>query len=632
MTIFLLTYLLSALIVLVTGIVTVKLLGLKSNCPMSRIFLSFTFGLVVLPTLVAVFDTGGKTILSFNIILLGLLGWHGRQKKIEESETPPAYSMLYIVGAVFLLAFAYTYIGAGGAQLRRLQHQDYYFYAEVSRFIATTGTEAVLSDGGFFLSDLPGCRPYHFGDLWLFAVLKTINPAKSYMQLQVLVAFPLLFSVIALGAMALSRKLVPGSQIRQFLAAGFLFIGGFFLPDFLNPAPQTVWLWFLTKPVCSMSQPKIAFYILFLTATALRFLAKDRVRGLLILLFCVPFSVTAIPCVLAAGFLYSVIFLKDSFDRKIVASTYLVVFFAYCAFYLTFYGPRTAGIYSIGSQMPTAIGLTKATLRGVLFFLVPNFMVVAYPLLRESDSQLRELLKLYAFMLSIGVVVWGVLYATKDSHQFFWNLAFPIVTLTIGLGVLVLSRRSAIKALLLWAMFFFMGAVSTQWKGMVYFGAPTNVSPEFVEQVTAILNENRTIVRAGFFLAFAEDAGIHNGSHVTHTHTVAREVRALNDNLRMVSLSDLDFPLKDDGSEFTTHKKRYLAATPLGKFASAHPMVASDKMMENFIIHWKIQYAFAENTSLVPTKLEPFIRRKIVDTSSGQTFIEIDLDLLTESQ
>lgn len=613
------------------GAVVMYALRIGSRNEFTQVFLALVFGMIALTTVVAVVETQFKTVMLLNLFLFWLL-W---RKKGGESVGLSAFRVcrknFTLMLGLQVLLFVCAYTGVGGQNILRPPDPDIFFYAEASRQMVESGFEDPTGDRTIFTEGLQkGCTPYHYGDLWLTVFSKKVAPSLTYLQATVLLSYPFLLFLTTLGFLALASDINPSlNRWSLCLAIGGIFIGGVYLPAFLNPLPRTGWFNLLTRLTTPVSSPKITIYFIFVLALTCLFLEGKRLRAIWCLLFSATLSVTALPAALGAAALFSG---RGSSLEKEDRISLFCGSVAFGALFVLFYfamGKQGGHAQPLVIDWSTGTNLAKAVLRGMGFFVLPNLVLVALPLSRVRHET-KELFWLYFLILLVGAATWGMFYPDLNAPQLFWNIGVPIVCVSLAMGVLKLSLRHKVYAMLLWFSLIGMGILPD--KNFVYFRSPSRVSTEFRESALNLFDlHSRPEVRVGVLENYPSKLSRSNVAYVSFLLDLGVELRAVDDRLRMVALSDASFPISQTNQVLAARQKADLESYPLLHYTKAFPGLGKEEGIALFIVHWRVPYLLTMEDDLVPEVVSKAVRHKVVDSATGLTLLEIDLQRLQSS-
>jgi hypothetical protein len=224
-----------------------------------RVFFSLVLGYLFWVTTTAIFYTKGKTVLIFIPVIFIFWFYENlnylKNQRIAFRELLPSVIVLikelWLVGAFFLIFLVKHVISSGEV------NYDYLYYSNLSFFLKITGIE------GGNLSSLFQPEPYHYGDLWLNALVSTVFKTNHYHTI-IFITVPYLLLVVYSGVVSLIEeiglKFYGNIKLKLiYLYAGIIFIVAAYNYPFLDKFMEG------TENLVQMPKLAIVFFIIILT-------------------------------------------------------------------------------------------------------------------------------------------------------------------------------------------------------------------------------------------------------------------------------------------------------------------------------------------------------------------------------
>lgn len=444
-----------------------KLLAKAGGRPTS-LFSDFFIGLFTMVSIYAIIRTRGLTVL----LPIPFLSFYLMKAELLRSSIDPAYrrkEQIFLGLSVVLqfLFFLSTLVSFDGETVRYIAG-DFSIYYRMADRLNTYGVEAY----NFNINMQPGSpSPYHFGDLWLYAMvgrLVSLNPSVLF-----LVAFTVLSSLFTMGmytyALGFFKTKFRGNYwfvyvlIFSGLFASLRIVYPSFLMKYAEPYTFSIFNW---GKVILISCGVMALLILIQQ--------KKWIATALVAIMCCLLYLNATPAIFGALF---VLLLLAVAQKKIAPSIFFKANSLYIgvtvAYLLILYklvpmmSPQSAVHTYTAPSIFQDFGVLKYLRTALNIFiggffqfltLLPFGILLLLALLRGSNKQeLKQKILQTDFSIIFvvllffaGLASWAALYPLSvDTVQFFHNILAPIYSVAISLLLLYVFYVTKSKVIIL---------------------------------------------------------------------------------------------------------------------------------------------------------------------------------------
>ncbi len=311
---------------------------------------------------------------------------------------------------------------------------DNSFYARLSNYMVDFGIENTRLS---YIEINTTPEPYHYWDIWLIGIAKSISGLNSSYSLM-LIVYPFLCSLFALGAFTYFSTIFNKNRFILCLVSIFLCLFAGF--RFIEILP-----YFRDGYILSPSVSTKALFIGCLLVLSLTLIGQKRWNALIIYsaLSGVGF-VNLLPAFSIALFVflsYLILFRKNVFLKDILIG--LIVSAALFIYFYYFYkGSKT---FSISPQInlfyirKIVSSLVGSALQ--FFVLLPFFLLFIFLIFKKKRGKYFALEKSSLFFI-FGIAISGFLASSflwqfsAESVQFFYNVFIPVSAIFIGYVIL----------------------------------------------------------------------------------------------------------------------------------------------------------------------------------------------------
>lgn len=447
----------------------------------NQLFYKLVIGVVLIPTIYAIYKTNGITILSLNVVVLSMFMYHKRKMFFINSTSCFWKQFLVfdkgvIATNIALVVFYLIQLNSMfdlSSNITLALDKDYSYYARISGYLRDFGVENRNIE--YFLNEKGDISTYHYSELWLSAFINSLFGIHTQYTLYI-ITYPLLLSIVYSGLVPLIiqvEQLVKNSTINikssfvtYFLPYLFFTFSMFTIlyPNNIEILKMDIW----TSSILSM--PKLINIYIFGICILLSLL-KNNFYSVSIFACLLGISyTTVVPSLFSAIFLYLIY--KIVFDKlnilEAIYSFYPIIVTSILMFVLyTFFGERDSALpslfeiidnYNSFTSFKTAVNVFGKTIIQILITSSP-IIFLFYFLRRKIKSQF------YIFLLLItltGLMVYATLHQMHDAVQLWSNIYMPMINLfafsLLILGFLYTSNKfSVIKLFIL--IIFLVGLV-----------------------------------------------------------------------------------------------------------------------------------------------------------------------------
>ncbi len=627
-------------IILLSGKLTLFLLGKHYRNKFLHSLLELVYGLILVVSIFSFIKAGVKTI---NVILVifiiyslliipadplknkRMISWKGYFRTIFFIFTP---FLLFLLIQLFRFEF-FT------ANHIRLGFLDYSFYSDVSENFLINGIERIpnwynsFSGQLFSYSTNPG--PYHFFDLWLHSLVLYFSGLKGSFAF-VLLSIPLTCSFVSYAFYCLIKsyahkiKLLNSDTFSLPISILLTFsIGSFLL--FRIGYNETPFIY-----------PKLFItYILMIVTLLLIFdnLILEALLYILLLplfnIICLPFSVGT--CLLLCLYL---LFIKNEkgISLRLLLSTVILLLLLFLFYYIIF--PSSKESLSLvdnhfWSNFPkSTYTLFRGYLAPVWIYYLPlvfSILILLYEHLVIKKKQLNNLIiLLFCSGLTISYLLTAYMQHV-DSFQFVSNLVNPLATIiSVLLIIQLFPFNNWIKKLVLLLFFVQLGLSfyyyvfnekSKYFAGVAY-------SNSFLSQIKhdfKVSNKLGCYIKpvSAYSALFSLNPNISRFSAIFDVQ---------DNGFMQVSLS---IPFNDT-IPLEIREHAYVKASPFYKYHQALTKkgihLSDDDLRLSFVKYFKLEYLVLEPGAVLPVNFKPLIKDSFHDDDSGVTVITLSNSLL----
>lgn len=415
-------------------------------------------GLLSVVSVYAIVMTLGRTVLLLCPVLIVVLGFF--IKKVPETTQVPSVSQkrfvapLLIMSIIAVAAFIPSFISFSKGDIKFLG-DDQNFYVTLASYLNATGLENNVPD--FFGANYFTVAPYHYGDIWFFALLSKLSGVNTA-TLLALVGYPVLATVTACGVAATAEAIYPTLVIKWWKAAllpilvivasGFTFLYPSFIVDW-NRYDNS----FYNVP--KYLTPTILVIGLFLTYRRNQLIAFSAMAALASCFF----LSLGVPVILGASVIVILRYFRKriSFRQLVVCGILLVSGLAYpFLFYKLLTKPFTDLVYHsslalftkadvkravFGQAFSSVIQLCCYVVQGVFIYcLYRRLQTTAVDKVKPGG---RNILIFVLCFLLAGQLAMTVMYNFGDNWQLYAQLLLPIMNIAIATVLLIgLSNKA----------------------------------------------------------------------------------------------------------------------------------------------------------------------------------------------
>ncbi|MEI6948172.1 hypothetical protein V9K67_13330 [Paraflavisolibacter sp. H34] len=389
-------------------------------------------GLLLLTSCYALLVSGGKTILSCIPFLLLLLVHQVRQDAGEK--TVEGRKVLPWIAAGIGIFVAYYLQGflSPDATYVRYVAGDPLYYARLADYLNYTGVEASTPEY-LFQKEWP-VNPYHYGDVWVTALIARCSFVPAHYAL-LLVVYPLLAIIATAGVAGYVRNRFqqpPGPFIYFLLL--LVFFKGFAYGYNVAPAfyPKTLWpLCFIAGSFQLVFRKDVNALWIFVAIAGISFLNIGPAFGFGVVLF--------------AGFcaLQGQLRLKEMMVGGAACFAAVVFFFIFYSLLMPQTGdslvPQGQGAGALVKQLP-ALFFKKLYRQKADFFTLLLFaaLVAAGLFVQGGKAAVTRFVRAPEVAWSLLLLLSGLLFWViaepflYDSFQFFYNIVIIVTAISIA--------------------------------------------------------------------------------------------------------------------------------------------------------------------------------------------------------
>jgi len=368
-------------------------------------FAAFLGGAIFIASTYAIFAAGGLSILSaiFFLLLIYITGFSIRAKQLFGQPHPfkiwsrELFYALIIFSLVFVYQLFYFYDCFNKQALSIAP--DYTFYSRLASDLRDTGIENASIE--LFLDQPTEVSPYHYIEIWFAALISKVFGIHAQYALM-LIAFPILYTIIYLGALeiirVLRRNLKQAKSNFDYLLAALILITvscGFLYPTSLPFLKSDVWA------LSVHGAHKVTYSYLIMIAVFLLLYHRKRIETGLMVAVLVICQVNVAPALLIAFSLYlllNLIFKKINWKQFFYSMLLPLFALLYFAVFYGFQGGNDSislnteellAQFDTKQEWQTLFNILTKTLIQIIISLSP-FFIIAYFFHRQSNSSFTQ--------------------------------------------------------------------------------------------------------------------------------------------------------------------------------------------------------------------------------------------------
>lgn len=409
-----------------------------------RFYWCGTAGLILIVSGYAIYMTGFRTVLLICPVLLVLFVRSMPALKTQTEGSKVKEALLFTSAAlvIYFVFYSKAFFSFSHTGMVKFAALDNLYYARLASYLNLTGREVYSPE--YLFPQAYTTTPYHYGDMWLCALIANVANLKTPFAL-ILVMYPCLavFGVLGIAAFIVHRFAFHPSRV--FLCLFALFFTGITLLYFIPTNYRNVTI----EPIANY--PKTLWILVFVIGT-LQLTSKRE--WLLLSIWAALCSITfinALPALMASAVLLLLIqmfafhqsykTLLPGIATVIGTGLYIVCFYKItstpqAALFSTTNG-SAALLKALSSSEGTATKIVHVFLQGQLFLPYLLLFAVAGYGRRLSTKKVwavllsSECLWLVLLLLS-GLVAWlFTRFYTTESPQFLYNIVQPLVATSI---------------------------------------------------------------------------------------------------------------------------------------------------------------------------------------------------------
>lgn len=195
-----------------------------------KTFHKLSISVVLIPSIYAIISTGGISIMTLNLILIGLLLIYSRDKwtfTFDWKQGGNPFDKEFLFSLVsFIVFFIAFYIDLSSNYVNpNMFGVDYLFYAREASYLKTFGIENTNNE--FYNAFKGGTVPYHYHELWFTSMLSSIFKTHSLSTL-LLFTYTIIYTTIASGVVYLVR-IIKATFQQELKMIDYLIVVLFFM-------------------------------------------------------------------------------------------------------------------------------------------------------------------------------------------------------------------------------------------------------------------------------------------------------------------------------------------------------------------------------------------------------------------
>jgi len=443
-------------------------------------FLYLIIGAFFIIVAFAMIKTGGLSILSLSLLPLGVLCY---QTKFRYQSPRFGLRRLFDwkINLILLISFAIIYYTSQvGGPLLDSFHPDLHLYEDIAFHLGKgfENTFGSLNDT-YFENDTIR-TPYHYFELWLAAFAGGIFSQESYVYVLQLVVIPLLITLTIIGLLAIWERY---NHINKY---SFVIIG--FLLMFIGPVQTMLTKGFVTNFEELTSKGFVVFensshlnhFLLFKNFPfyilsiffILKYLSRQYINALLILMFGLVLNVGLIPGILMVLFIVPLLLVfKKQITLKeglMLGTTAIVLILGIYFFYFQFSPARLDGLFNEaakGKSMTYQFFQIYNTKGEIIRFFFRTFFPWVFLLLlyapfvmyyvyvwhfkKKRDTDLKNLIFISIIMISGGILTRPFLQGSNSIQFLSFLLPFLNCVVIVFMAISYKNQKLIVVLILL---------------------------------------------------------------------------------------------------------------------------------------------------------------------------------------
>jgi hypothetical protein len=420
-------------------------------------FLYLFSGVFLSVSIYAIFRTSGMTVLLPVPFLLLFVVRHFNRKLTVEQSGNRWKPFLFLIAAVivYVLCYAAKFIPREG-QIA-FTSTDELFYKNLSYVLRITGRENPMKE--FLFPERFSVTPYHYGDLWLSALLSDLGIPES---LKFMVLDAALKAMLGVGCIAYAQKLLQKTKLSGWLWMG-LSIGFFsaftiFYPSFIldwNVYSHELYQKLLLHSLCL-----IGIFFLFDEANKVPFLCLVYITGLVYIPVLPGLALATVLWIYLDYFFLSKKSVPNPTRSLLLVSLpvaiYCIVLYKVVPAYLQTGNnilAHTQVHYTVKDFLVAIKILVAGTLQLCVYIPLILLVVIDYRIQRRNGLESPLIKPALFFLVSFvsGLLAWAVTdRITAEALQLYQVLVVPL-GIVLGLAIVIYiatrERRLLVKGL-----------------------------------------------------------------------------------------------------------------------------------------------------------------------------------------
>jgi hypothetical protein len=597
-------------------------------------FLSLLTGLTVLTITYALGRTGGVTIMSPVLLILGGILYLQRFEKPVVSISPRpvmAWGVIMIVGSVMFVVQCWLVYEPGSSFLQT-PFQDYVYYSRLTLPLNELGIETNSLEVVFpqFQTE----QPYHYFEIWWNALLIRVTGLPS-VWVFFLSASSVLITICGIGFAAIYTHCGVRAYQAAILGVVSLSIVGTVWP-ILTP-----YSFFANGSLLShlilFINPKLAPVYLFVLLAVL-LLLRQQIYAAAMALAVLPLVFVATAPAIGIGLLGLVGYQWLSRRWSLRKALLLLMPIVGAVFYLgAFYTlqpepyqfPATGRSLALSTIIPAPselrimLNISIGVLLNYGVYYLGYALLVIFLLLKGRRWQRVQTTDYPLLVLFVATLMGGVLMRTfahhfLDGFQFFSNLIIPFTAVLTAF----LLGRALQGTTVLWKI-----ATATVLIGLLAVNARPNIadnasfSPQFLKQAKKALQQLPS--RGGYLMADEDYKNAYMMS--ADSYTAGTYVSNFKNNYSLLSLSALVPDSLTTDPRFARDSvqaeqiRRKTTLYRLAKFRSLERRrVSADSLPLALVRQANLSFICASRRAVLPASLRPLVQASYRDSRSGE--------------
>jgi hypothetical protein len=589
-----------------------------------NIYYNSLVGLTFLVTCYAVWTTQGNTIFSFMLIPLFLLFHEPIQYNIKDHENSQAVKLFGVLFFAYLMVFGlcmYLNVCNSGFMM---PHNDYFYYSKISQFL-NEGIENCYNYKNR-IYDI-SASPYHYYEIWIAAFLNfCVN--IPVIKLFLLVVIPNLIFIGLTGFISLSKHNKSKPLFVLIFCLPFLFIQGIEFGFLKKMGLESI----INCNSNIFTQHRFPPIYLFIPALLLAIQEKKYSLTMALVICLSLVTYVLLPAFFGGGFLFVIfLYLKKDVDLKrgIFYLLTLIISFLLIQIFYKWNVSISEINTSFDIQFISRDKLLNPLIKATLFI---GILYGVYLLIILINKKMRVVVfsLFYPFVFSIcifitSLMVWFIIYNSKDSQQLFYVAATPMInSMLIFTFLKVLDEYS-------WHLLILPLSVS------LYFGinslnkqkADSMERKHYSSATLKILSDKlaeypeEELINTGFILGEKDYNTIY--SFNTFFNKRGHCLDLLRDNCYQISLSDLTMEkvIKLDEKEDYLSKIKTDELNKSIYYNYVQQNKNSENYLKEFIDNYNIKLLFLSENAEIPEKLSPYLTLLVKDSLTSEKIFTV---------